>query len=259
MSERPKIAVIGSCVSRDVLSSEFTHNYSEKVNVVSDIFQSSLISLARQSEILAAPHVDDIKPHYAKAIEMEFKGVNLNTVIESQPDYIIFDFFADIHFGVTDVAGQYVTRNHMAFADRKYVDTFYNDVDEIYPKRGKYEDRPNVSSTYSELAIKSLYSIRDRIQEHAPRASFIVNSARYSTSYISQSGQSNHFENIEQLNQKNAYWNDLDMRAVNILQAHNITYPNELFIADESHKWGLHPVHYEKNFYRNLWQQLQKI
>lgn len=112
---------------------------------------------------------------------------------------------------------------------------------------------------YSNFAVKSLREFKESVKDSLPNIEFIVNSARFSTVYVDDTGTQSRFPNAERLLSKNNSWSLLDDIAVNELDAQNIGHSDELFISSPSHPWGLHPVHYTQNYYSNLWKEIRNI
>lgn len=173
--------------------------------------------------------------------------------MKSNPDFIIMDFFTDIHMGITRKLGRYVTRNHMAFSSAQAAEVYFNDEHSDIPERMRFE-----SDEYLNIAINSLKALRNQLASNLPKTRLIVNSARFSTEYTD--GSSAHSFPLQgRIQHKNTQWNRLDEIAVDTLGAERIVHDNSLFIASQSHPWGLHPVHYTQPYYDHLWQRVREI
>jgi len=256
--DKPRIAVIGSCVSRDIFNRSFIPSYKEEFELVSDVYQSSLPSLAREVAV-SFEDQESIKQNYLKTISREFDGRNLERVIASKPDFILMDFYSDVHFGVTEYKDHYVTRNHMAFTALGGVDSYYSDQDKKLPARGRFEGFSESIDSYSVLAKNSMAHLITRIRESGLESRIIINSARFALNYTTSIDGAELFSNPNRLSDKNKYWDELDALAVKELGGQGIEYPSELIFGDELHKWGLNPVHYTQAYYDYLWNSLMEI
>jgi hypothetical protein len=254
MRSKPKVDIIGSCVSRDVFNSRFTTNYKDHVEVEETVYQTALPSLLSQEPVPGITELHKAKNVFIQTLNEEYSGNNLPRVIDSRPDFIIFDFFADVHMGVTRKVGRYVTRNHMAFQAPSDADEYFEDKGANVPERMRFED-----DEYCQLAIESLKRLRDQLRSALPETGLIINSARFSTTYKDKGGAVIDFPDAKRLHQKNQAWSLLDEIAANELDAQRISHDSTLFVASSSHPWGLHPVHYTQAYYDNLWAKLHRI
>lgn len=254
---KPRVAVVGSCVSRDIFNSSFIPGYKEHVELVGDVYQSSLPSLSRDVPV-SIDNIKKFKPHYKKTISNEFDGDNMNRIIASKPDIVIMDFYADIHFGVTKINEQYVTRNHMAFMALNGADDYYHDEHKIYPDRARYEGIMK-DDGYDQIATAAIVQFISRLRNECKSSQIIINSARFASDYIGLDGRRKQFDKTDRLINKNRRWQELDKVAVDITDGHQITYPDELIIGDESHRWGLNPVHYRQQYYDYLWKNIEAL
>lgn len=254
MSSKPKIDIVGSCVSRDVFNSRFTDGYKDLVEVGETVYQTALPSLVECEPIPNIGETDGAKEIFVETLNEEYSGYNLHRLIDSHPDFIVFDFFADIHMGITRRMGRYVTRNHMAFQTLRGADRYFDDQDASSSERMRFGD-----SEYSQLAIESLRAISDRLKSYLPKTELIVNSARFSTVHTNGVETLHEFNNAKRLAEKNKQWSSLDKIAARELNAHRISHDDSLFVASSTHPWGLHPVHYTQPYYDDLWRKVREI
>lgn len=249
---KPRVAVIGSCVTRDNFNSNFSSEYKDKVNLVAESYQCSFPSLARQES--AGLRDTGLIAKYREVLADEYSGRSLDKIADARPDYVIMDGYADIQFGVTKKDDLYVTRNHMAFMSQKDSDNFYGDTQSDMFERGRFGE----VAWYENLAANSLYKIIDRIRDRNNRATFIVNSARFALNYRTELGQITPYPSTDRLAMKNDRWEVID-KLMTGLGAVALSFDDDLFIGDEHHRWGLNPVHYQQKFYDEFWNQLDGV
>ncbi|MEO5950339.1 MAG: DUF6270 domain-containing protein [Candidatus Saccharimonadales bacterium] len=254
MRNKPRIDIVGSCVSRDVFNSRFTDGYKDYVEIGETVYQTALPSLIDETPAPLISETDKIKRVFIQTLNEEYSGNNLQRVIDSRPDFILFDFFADVHMGVTRKMGRYVTRNHMAFQILSNADDHFEDQDIKAPDRMRFGD-----NEYNQLAVKSLRTLSDRLKSDLPKTELIINSARFSTAHIDETKTVHEFANTDSLQRKNTFWDLLDVMAVDELDAQRISHGDSLFIASPNHPWGLHSVHYTQAYYDNLWKEVRRI
>lgn len=255
---RPRVAVVGSCVSRDAFSRSFAPYYKDDIDLVSSIYQSTLPSLAREKEI-RSEIPDMITQNYLEDIRREYSGKNMEDLVTARPDIIVIDSYADVQFGVTEVEKQYVTRNHMAFTALRAADIYYDDEGKKFPARGRFEGCLEQGDGYCELAKDSISYFISRIREENTGSQVIINSPRFASSYRAADGQIKSYDKLDRLREKNKHWGELDEILKDAAEARQIIYPDELVIGAEEHKWGLNPVHYDQAYYDYFWQSLKNI
>lgn len=254
----PRVGVVGSCVSRDAFNRSFAPNYKNEVELVSSIYQSSLPSLARETKI-EGEVPGTVTQNYLEDICREYSGKNLDDLVNSRPDIVVLDTYADVQFGVTEVDRQYVTRNHMAFTALNAADIYYGDEGKEFPVRGRFEGCSEGSDNYFQLAKDSISHLVSRIREKNKGAQFVVNSARFASAYLAADDQMKNYDKADRLDEKNKHWGELDQTLRSMTQGIRIVYPDELIVGREEHKWGLNPVHYDQAYYDYFWQSLKKI
>jgi hypothetical protein len=251
---KPRIAVVGSCVSRDVFNTRILgEEYKDDVAVVATAYQVALPSLAREQPI-AIDLADRVKSSHKRFIAQELSGRSLTELVSARPDVIILDFFADVHFGVAIREDQPLTRNNMAFESFQEAECYF---DEQANERLRLE---SVGDSYTTVALDSLDKLVKRFSDADISPDFIVNSGRYATSYVVGGGSERSYErNIQHLRDRNLVWDELDRLVAGHLKSPRIEYPEELIVGDVMHAWGLHPVHYRSAYYKYMWQSVKHL
>jgi hypothetical protein len=232
----PRVATIGMCVTRDPFSRRFAPNYKQRAKLVSYAYQTSFLSLVRTRQI----HIEDLPntllPHHVRYIEQELRGNILEGLFRSKPDIIVIDVAAEVHFGVTTLAGLLTTRNHMAFSSTEAATAFYEDDGWVAPLRLRFDG----GDTYTRLLKTSLEVFIEQVEERLPSVQLVLNSARYATTYLDYNSSIQPFANSERLNQKNKLW-------------------NEVLVGSAFNPWGLNPVHYTGAYYEYFWDEMARI
>lgn len=67
-----KIAIVGSCVTRDMFNTKFIADYKEYFNIVAEHFQSSIMSLISSSAKFPNFNLNDYTPHEINWLKKEF-------------------------------------------------------------------------------------------------------------------------------------------------------------------------------------------
>jgi hypothetical protein len=251
----PRVAVIGSCPSRDCFNRLLAPDYRHHATIVDSAFQTAFPSLIRRDHIgLAVPAPNLLRPQHQRPLAQDFHGGNLDRIITSRPDVLIVDLFADVHFGCVDNAGRWITRNHMAFASLTHADSFF-DRPGLRPA-GRL--RPS-STTYDEAFLTAAELFVARVRRDLPDAVIVLNQARRAHRYRLTSGATAPFNQPERIDAHNAAWLRADSLFAGLANPLVLSYPPETFLGSVSHPWGLHPVHYTDDFYRAFWRQLTSL
>lgn len=255
----PRVAVIGSCVSRDPFSRRFFPGYRERAQLVFDAYQLAAPSLIRANRIdVRLP--ETIRTQHRRYIEQEMEGGILEGIIAAKPDVIVMDFYADVHFGITTMSEQLVTRNHMAFSSTEAATAFYQDEGQKLPRRGRFDSSDVVGNSYRPFFEAATTAFLERVNTCLPRASLVANSARFSRVYRDQDGATVQFPKAERFAQKNLSWADADDLFQQMAGCSRLSYPESIFVGSVSHPWGLHPVHYSHDeYYRHFWDQMAAV
>ena len=240
-TSRQRVAVLGSCVSRDIFNSKLVRSSEYKNFIESDpltIYQTALPSLARETKI-EIPPTAKIKPVHERYIREEYSGKSLRDLVDYSPELVIMDFFADIHFGVTGGCRN-LTRNTMAIKNNIYT-----------PERFDATDLG-----YLDLALYSMEKFYNQLD--SPKV--ILNSARYAYQYVSKDGDIETYNrNIDKLKYRNEIWDRFDDKMESEFNMDRINFSRDTLIGDENNAWGLHPVHFSQRYYDTLWNAVKNI
>lgn len=254
----PRVAVIGSCVSRDPFSRRFFPSYRERAQLVFDAYQLAAPSLIRAARV-DTQLPETIRAKHRRYLEQEMEGGVLDRIITARPDVIVVDFYADVHFGITTMGGQHVTRNHMAFSSTEAATAFYRDEGWELPYRGRFDSNNVVGNGYRSFFEAAITALLERVNACLPRATLVVNSARFSLAYRDQDDVTVRFPNAERFAQKNLSWARADDLFQQMTGCSRLLHPESMFVGVASHPWGLHPVHYSHEYYRHFWDQMAAV
>ncbi len=231
------IDILGSCVTRDAFA--FIKN-DYKLNSYHP--RASLISIY-------APPIDikkegiPLKSEYQqRLIFFDFTKKFFNHIKETNADVLVIDFM-DERMGVL-----------------KFMDTYITHSDELKQSNLKKlfnTQMLDFDSDYMELwetsALKFIHDVNKR-----PFKKVIIHKALYMNTYIDTSGNKVPFtepKRLERIQTKNALLQHMYQFIEKNLQNVHVIEPSS-FSADENHKWGLTPFHYEKAYYQYFMEEL---
>lgn len=249
-----KIAVIGSCVSRDSFNSLFIKNYKDFYECVFHQNQMSMISLVSQPIPFESSQIDGpLTPHDKRQFETELNKSAYAHLLVNQPDYLILDFYADVLMGVRELANSYITNKRWKFVQT----TLYKEL-----KEGNELSIDKNPENYFKLWKESVDSFFKFMNEKLPNCKIVVNQARFTDIY--RDAKTNKFEKInDKINPidvefYNKWWAKFDEYVIQHHLVKTITYKNKYFAVDD-HPWGLFHLHFQKEFYEDFTHQLLAI
>lgn len=241
---KAKVAVIGSCVTRDLFNSKINPGWKKNFSLVDSFYQMSLISLMSNSVSTSLMAFDDLSNHDRDATLEDFKKDFLNRIAVSKPNYIVVDLFADSRFDVIKFESGYITDNSWKIGNSRA----YSDLS------GFDRISPNISeSEYFDLFAISVDKFKSFIRDNLPDATIILNSCRASNYWRSLEGFGKFRSDV--IHRQNARWRRLEEIFISALDPIVITSSDRIF-SDPEHPWGKGPVHYESIFYKETSKKL---
>nr|WP_281728349.1 DUF6270 domain-containing protein [Priestia flexa] len=232
-----KIDILGSCVSRDPFAM-FEHqyeinNYFARTNVISLASKPMKISIYKillDSNFQKRSVYNDLNKQFFKYLE------------EVQSNVLIIDLLSE------------------RLRLMKRGETYFTLSDEF-----------NKSNLMQELKGKAVVQKTDEMWEAAAKQlvaklneskydQVIIHKAFWQERYIDANGDIQSFENIDEIHENNK---KLDFMykylGENVSKASYLEITDEEIFADENHKWGLSPRHYETSYYEKFLNELKYV
>lgn len=242
------VAVCGSCTSRDNFSSRFNPGYARWFSVAADVFQTSIISL--MSPPIDAPVPAGEEETYQERITREdVTRAFLPKLAAAKPDYLVLDFFADVHFGFTRLAdGRYLTNNRWMLWPTEYHRRL-KETEEL-PATRIFAD----PDAYLALWTEALDRFAAFLAEHCPDTRVIVHRG-LNTEEVAVPGQHRtrplrEVRKAAPLNvpRANALWARLDDYAITTHGWTAIDLREEGWTSYSEHPWKPFYVHYNPEY-----------
>ena len=250
-----RMAIIGACYSRDLFNSKILPGYQKYFLPVFHQNQLSMISLNAESQpldeaYLKEEQVSALSPFARQQIRTEFSKSFLQSLIISQPDYILVDFYGDALFGAAKYQQTWITNKESLFNKL----SLYPQVEQVL----SFSAEPEL---YMERWEQGLRHLMEVVKKHLPNSQVILNP---------QLLENNYFDDRNELAQLTTYFNKPDFP----LAAHNqaLTRMNERMVAlypeikvlnfnkryylDMNHLWGPWYLHFQRDYYEDFRDQL---
>ena len=234
-----KVAIFGSCVSRDVFNTKFNKDYKDTHEVILLENQTTIMSLMSPVIKFNATSLDPLRYKDIETTQTELDKSFLKEVIKLNPDILIVDFFADARFKTISSGDSFFTVNEWKNTKTKIYKEMRSISEPFFPSK-------DVLSQY-------MHNLNQFCKQHLPETKIILNKARAVEYYVDENGETHSFNNptIDIINKR---WEMLDYLFMQIAgsTAKEINAMNIDLKADINHPWGLAPVHYSKTFYNTF-------
>ena len=246
MSLPLRVAVFGSCLTRDVFNRRFSPNYRDLFDCVLLANQSSLVSMMSPPVDVTGADLSGIDELGQRDVLIDLTRSFLDDVVRLQPDYLIVDWFADVHFGCVELTGGIATRNRWKLMRTPfYEQTWQGDV----PPRGRaWFER------WDEAAVRFV----DHVRTHCPETRIVLHAARNALAYRDAQGEVVPFKTAERLGRMNRRWDRLNATFGPMADATIAVHGDET-ISFADHPWGKFPVHYELDYHAAFLSRLTAL
>lgn len=253
-----KVAVLGSCATRDNFNSKFNPNYKEFYECILTQNQTSLISLMSSPLNYTENDIGDLTEYDRWNVEMDFSKSFLTDLIKLEPSYLIIDFFADIHFGVISLAtNQCITDNRWKLWKTPYYKSL---IEKGAIERLAIKDHTEEYFLKWKQSVDKLFAF---LKEKLPNCHVIIHKAR-NVNIFNDDGTlidlatSGHVkkENVQLLNR---YWDELDQYVIDHYPVSVIEINDKEYHTYKEHPWGPFYVHYTEDYYHNFLLKLHRI
>lgn len=244
-----RVAVLGSCVSRDLFNSRFNPHYKDLFECVALSNQVSLISLMSPAVDVPAGLMTELDDHARREVTTEVTRSFLDELVAQRPEYLLIDLFADVHFGCFSVNDSYLTRNRWKIMNTR----FYAEAEKV----------DLVPATDPEAYLKVWRAALDRLLQflatHLPGTQLVVHCARNVTRSVAEDGTVRQLGRARQLLAMNEWWQRLDEE----LQARGVERVLDLFserlTSTDGHPWGPFAVHYTLDYHAAALSRLTRL
>ena len=248
--EVPKIAVLGTCFSRNGLNTSpyFNPDYKKYMNCVFTQFHSRLDALN------AVPAPASLMQQYKQHHEFEHIARDMaktfyDELRQSGAEILVIDLYADALLTSLKLNnGSKITYNYLIKDNPNLGD---------YVSEWNAHEFDNDTDYYNEW-LADLHKFMHHITNIIPESHIILNRGRLAGKY-SEEGQLKTFSTIQQIKKANEIWENLD----NLLLQHYpqvkvIDLTGKQYHADKNHPFGFSYSHYESQYYKDYFSELVK-
>lgn len=253
----PRIAIIGSCVTRDVWHAAGRIAYARKqLLYVARTSFASLFAKPFTEFALPEPPPPGLSGWELRMIGDDLRKTALQKLADYRPTHLILEL-VDERFDLLRLRNVVVTHSwdlqQAGLADG--------------PLRN-FRRIPRLSEEASALWASGVDQLAAFLRERLPETRVIFHDVRWATDYVDLLGQTRAFEpaltlwqgvagDIAQHNELLGHYSAY-LRAA-VPTAFHVRAPQAVTIADESHRWGLQPYHFTEPYYRYIWDRFDAL
>ena len=260
-SEPVTVAVLGSCISRDVFNTRFNQGYKAMWDCRLLQNQSSLIAMMSPPVPFSDVDYGDALGAYARMqVRRDTSREFLDELRAAQPSYLIVDFFGDVHFGLLDLGDDtYVTNNRWMLWKTDWYRR-RSDAGELLPVR--MEDD---TERYLTLWREALARLVEFVHEHLPETTVVVHRGRNAERWLGeQNGSPKPLLSRKKLfkidiDRVNEHWRILDDIACAVDGWQSIDLTDREYLSFKGHPWGVFYVHYTLDYYDEFLAALNAV
>lgn len=198
------VAILGSCVSRDIFNEKVISNVNDYFRLLSYAHQPSLISIMSKPipyyyKNLSSKSKSVLgRDHFREELEKQF----LLTLVNEQPDILVVDFYAEVMYGVVPVNDEsFMVGKDFRFKHYKA----YNKL-----KIGK-KISPRINfSEFFELWKEKIAEFDQWAKINIPGTKIIINQARAKKEYLDKKDNGISQSEKDKIDEINNLWEKLD-------------------------------------------------
>ena len=257
-TSKSRVAIIGSCVTRDVwrLSTRDVTGPTPFVHYVQRTSLPSLFAAPLPGFRPAAAPPNGLKPLPHNALVADLRKTTLASLLAFRPTHVVFDFI-DERFDLLSARGTLVTNSWELEASGYLTQPALRGARRI----------PRLSAACERLWVQAASEFAAFVRATPlAQAQLVLHSARWATARRLPSGREARLEHLEILPGENA-----DAAAHNeLLDRYEAAFTAVMppisrieapayRLASESHDWGVGPFHYIDDYYADIWRQMSEL
>lgn len=257
-----KVAIIGSCVTREAFITRNNPNYKEYYEVGPLAWQSSIVSFMSPPVDQMVYNIvpsEEMNTHSTETMTSDMEKTSIQRIAEYKPDYLIIDFYADVRYGIAQIGEAFITNNPNNFRKTDYFKSKQEFIP--YHMNSKYND-------YMAIFKESLDKFMKWKSETLPETKVILNCFRYSTHYrengedvyfVKYKGENARDDLYKRILRENDTFDTLYRYAIEKYNLLAIDNRDKVYYSDGNHPYGVSPWHFGRTFFEDFMLDLHGI
>lgn len=251
-----KVALLGSCTTRDIFNSKFNPDYKEHFTIVADQQHMSIVSVMSFPLNLKESKINgDVTNFYKNVYRQDLQKDFLSRLKQSQPDILIIDFYTDVFYGTLAVnEGAYITNKKWQY---KKLDHF---------KQINIENEYSIynnTDAFLKLWKKNFDDLIQYVRLNLPHCEIILNKTKFVNTGMKNGQQvilseelNDKWENFH-IDRFNILWDLLDTYAEYKYNLKHLDFDINQYYCPSDHPWGWFYVHYNQEYYSKTLEKLR--
>ncbi|OTN76976.1 hypothetical protein A5886_002055 [Enterococcus sp. 8G7_MSG3316] len=243
-----KVALLGSCTTRDIFNSKFNPDYKRYFTIVADQQHMSIVSVMSSPLNLKESKINgDVTNFYKNVYRQDLQKDFLSRLKQSQPDILIIDFYTDVFYGTLAVNdGTYITNKKWQY---KKLDHF---------KQINIENEYSIynnTDAFLKLWKKNFDDLIQYVRLNLPHCEIILNKTKFVNTGLKNGQQvvlseelNDKWENFH-IDRFNILWDLFDTYAEYKFNLRHLDFDIKQYYCPSDHPWGWFYVHYNQEFY----------
>lgn len=252
------LSIFGSCVSRDVL--ECDANQERTIQLKTYVARQSIVSAVSQPVPCDAQHIQLKSAFQRRMVLCDFQKTSFALFEGDGSQYILVDFI-DERFDLMKIGKAYITLSNEVETSGITRDYLKEKQFGIWSARVK---KKRLRSHYYVGARRLEEYIRDfakRLKRIYPEEHILLHRVKMQDYYLNSDGNVckfplNHLYNNARINRLLDYMYDY---LESCLPHAPVIDFSDVYYADQNHKWGLSPMHYQTEYYDRVFKEILRI
>lgn len=255
--------MIGSCVTREAFITRNNPEYKKLYEVGALSWQTSLVSFMSAPVVPAMARAivpsSSMNEHNIKTMNRDLAKTDREEIEALKPDYLLFDLYADVRYGIAQLLDSYITNNSNNFRKSDYF------------KAGKgftTLHMMSASKAYTPILHEALDSFFAWAKERLPETRIVLNAFHYSSYYrdggvdfnfIKSHGDTSRDSHYRRLLAENAKYDELYSYIKEKFDPLTIDNRDKSYYGDAGHQYGRTPWHFGRPFFTDFMADLDRI
>lgn len=248
-SERPvpKLAIVGSCVSRDLLTHQPEAESHFRLGPY--VSRATMISMASEPSpaLVTLLETESTKSFDDRRFHHDVRKNYFDLLRRSAPDVVVVDLIDERHSTCCFEDGRAIT---------------YTALSKQFLQKHGWLRRTAVvaplSDDWGRRQAAATEAVAARLRATLPHARFLVHEAKYATHHLSAEGGVVAFDDQSKIERWNAYLDEAYARLRELLGGERLAVDDGLVRGGGNHLWDLAPFHYDRSYYVDLARRLAR-
>lgn len=260
VARRDRVAVAGSCLTRDSFNSRFNPGHDLLFEVCATHNQGSMIALMSPPIEIAFTPTRPMNAYDRWNIRADLTREFLSRLAEEKPDILLLDFQGDVRFGVAQLPdGRYLTDHHW----KTQQTDFYERAQQSNALRVL---RPwEVPETYFALWSEALDRFAEHVRRTSPETEVVVHRGHHARRLMVPGRlrpvplqRRARFRDVDP-DQADEWWARLDQHAIDRFGWQQIDLRDLAPPTYRGHPWGAGHLHFTPDYHHRFLAELTKI